>query len=295
MVGQSAYIASHGYNLAYLTDLNAVPQLELGPNDSIYRPYPQFQSLGGILSNARSNYNSLQLSFDRRMSSGLEFSGNYVWSKFLDNQDSSGWGTKQGNQPYQNAYSPSANYGPSNFDVRNALKGQLIYELPVGKGKHFLNNNDIVDEVLGGWRTSMTMVIQDGQPFTPYLSNNNTYSLASGSVQFPNQVANPKAGAQGVREWFNPTAYEDPGPGVFGDMQRNSVYGPGIVTFNGSAAKTFVIHERLQFSLSASFANLFNHPAFGQPDLLIGPGHNGTINSVTIGGRSGQLVGKITF
>ena len=67
------------------------------------------------------------------------------------------------------------------------------------------------------------------------------------------------------------------------------------MTFNGSAAKTFVIHERLQFSLSASFANLFNHPAFGQPDLLIGPGHNGTINSVTIGGRSGQLVGKITF
>src|SRR6185312_13519676 len=104
----------------------------------------------GSTNNAISNYNSLQASIQKRMTSGLEFNFNYVWSHFLDDQDSSAWGGYGGAQIYQNSYVPSANYGPSNFDIRNAFKGHVIYQFPLGRGRRFLNNNYALDLLLGG-------------------------------------------------------------------------------------------------------------------------------------------------
>ena len=98
-------------------------------------PYPIFLGLSGSTNNAITNYNSLQASITKRMRNGLSFDFNYVWSHMLDDMDSSGWGSRAGPQSYQNANHPSANYGSSNFDVRNAFKGYAVYELPVGRGK----------------------------------------------------------------------------------------------------------------------------------------------------------------
>ena len=61
------------------------------------------------------------------------------------------WGSREGPQTYQNSYTQSSNYGNSNFDVRNAFKRNIVYELPFGHGKRFLNKNWLVDEVVGGW------------------------------------------------------------------------------------------------------------------------------------------------
>ena len=61
------------------------------------------------------------------------FKFSYVWSHFLDDLDTAGWGSHAGAANCQNSYVPSANYGNSNFDVRNAFKGYVIYELPFGR------------------------------------------------------------------------------------------------------------------------------------------------------------------
>ncbi len=50
--------------------------------------------------------------------------------------------------------------------MRNALKGSVVYQLPFGRGRQFLNNNWLLDEVFGGWQGSGTLVVQSGQPFT---------------------------------------------------------------------------------------------------------------------------------
>jgi len=138
-----------------------------------------------------------------------------------------------------------ANYGPSNFDVRQMLKGQAVYQLPFGKGRKFLNNNAILDEAVGGWLLSGTLVTQGGNPFTPVMETNNSYSLSSTAAQYPNVVGNPKAsGSSGtVNEWFNVAAYASPDPGKFGNMHRNSVYGPGLHQVNAALRKTFPIWE----------------------------------------------------
>ena len=289
------YVGSHGSHLPFLTDVNQVPEGRLGPNDANFRPYPEFQSLTGVTTSAISNYNALQAGITRRFSSGLMFNFNYTWSHMLSNQDSSGWGTKQGNQPYQRAYDPMANYGPSNFDIRHMFKGQVIYDLPFGRGRSHLNQSAALDEAIGGWRLSGTLVAQTGNPFTPYMLTNNSYSLSSNGLQFPNVVGNPALANPSINSWFNVNAFAAPAPGTFGNMGRNSLYGPGLWTVGTSLVKTFTITEHVKLDFSANATNLFNHPSFALPDPLIGPGHIGKITAVTVGGRQMEFVGKIRF
>jgi hypothetical protein len=295
MFVEIGYIGSHGTHLPWLTDLNQVPESKLGPNDAAFRPYPEFQSITGVTTSSISNYNALQAGITRRMSNGLMFNFNYTLSHMLSTQDSSGWGSKQGNQPYQRAYSPALNYGPSNFDVRHLFKGQVIYNLPFGAGRTFLNKSSALDRTIGGWTLSGTIIAQTGNPFTPYMLVNNSYSLSSNAVQYPNVIGNPARANPTINSWFNVSALAAPLPGTFGNMGRNILYGPGLNTVNLSLQKTFTITERVKLDFFASATNALNHPSFALPDLLIGAGHIGRITGVTVGGRQMELVGKIRF
>ncbi len=294
-----SYVGSRGSNLLFNTDLNQVPVSQLGPGDSIYRPYPQYQTINGFTTQGLSNYNALQAQYERRFSNGLMFNFNYTWSHMLDNQDSSGWGSKEGTTVWQNAHVPSANYGASNFDVRSMFKAYGVYDLPFGRGRKYLNSNKVADEAIGGWTLSLTWLGQGGNPYTPHmLDATNSFTLSSGGgfAWFPNQVGNPKSGSfKGIHGWFDPSAYASPSPGTLGNMRRNSVYGPGVYVMNSSIHKVFPIWERVSFDFSANATNVLNHPSFAQPDLNIGPGHTGQITGTTVGGRNLMLVGKLRF
>lgn len=299
MVANLAYVGSHGFNLNFPVDINQVPESKLGPNDNpTGRPYPQFQGLGGSTNNAISNYNSLQATIQKRLTAGLEFNFNYTWSHFLDDQDSSGWGSRGGWQNYQNAFSPSANYGPSNFDIRNILKGQVVYDLPIGKGMRFLNNNQLLDEAIGGWETSATIIAQGGNPFPLTTGNDNTsFNQTGGYTQYPNRIGDPLAvpGGRSINNWYNLNAFAVPAPGTYGNERRNSLYGPGLTDVNFSLGKTFPIWREVLMEIRGEADNVLNHPSFGQPGTTVGPGSNATITSVTVGGRTMQLYGRISF
>ena len=120
---QMAYVGSHGYNLVFPSGINQLTQANLGKGQAS-RPFPQFQNLNGYQVGAVSNYNSLQVSANKRFAHGFSFDTNYVWSKFLDDIDSSGWGSRAGNLSYQDPYNFAANYGPSNFDSPQRMEGQ---------------------------------------------------------------------------------------------------------------------------------------------------------------------------
>jgi hypothetical protein len=301
LMAQLGYVGSHGTNLLYNTDLNQVPVGLLGPNDASSRPYPQYQSINGFTTNATSNYHALQAVVASRMWKGLTMNANYTWSHMTDAQDSSGWGSQQGTTIWQNAYDPRANWGASNFDVRNMFKAYGTYDLPFGRGRRYLNKNAFLDEGIGGWTMSLTFVGQGGHPFTPYMAQpNNSYASgnqASGFQWFPDQVGNPMAAGQSgtLKQWFNPAAYKVPNPGTLGNMRRNSVYGPGLHVINGSIHKTFPIWERFNFELAANATNLINHPSFADPDPVIGPNHHAQITGVNEGGRIVELVGHLRF
>lgn len=297
-MAEISYVASHGVHLSFPVDINQVPVGKLSPTDATgatnARPYPQYHGITGSTNNGISNYNSLQAAIQRRFTSGLQFNFNYTWSHFLDSQDSAGWGGQAGNQLFQNSYVPSANYGNSNYNVPNMLKGEIVYMLPVGKGRQFLNNNYVLDQIIGGWQTAATVIAQSGNPFTPIMERNLSYSQAG--EQFPNQVGNPNSGPHGTTaEWFNVAAYAQPTNGTFGDVQRNSLYGPGLTELNLNLGKTFPIWRNVLLEIRADATNALNHPSFANPDPYIGPGHTAQIRGVTVGGRTMQLYGRISF
>jgi hypothetical protein len=299
LIASIGYIGSHGSHLAFTTDLNQVPENLLGPNDAGSRPYSQFQSLTGYTTEGISNYHAFQADVTRRFSRGLTFNFNYTWSHMLSNQDSAGWGTLQGATPYQRAYAPLANYGPSNFDVRHMFKGHVAYELPFGRGRRFVNSSQVLDEVVGGWQIFGDFISQTGSPFTPYMATNNSYSLSSSTnaVWYPNVVGDPKAvsGGQNINSWFNTNAFAAPAPGTFGNSGRNIVYGPTLNAINMSLHKTFSFTERIKLDFSAGATNLLNHPSFALPDKLIGPGHFGQITGTSVGARQMELIAKVRF
>ncbi len=308
MVAELAYVGSHGFNLNFPTDLNQVPQSKWSSNDSADRPYANFQGIQGSTNNAISNYNSLQASATQRFNSGLSFTFNYVWAHMLDDQDSSGWGSRAGPQDYQLALDPAANYSNSNFDVRHAFKGYAVYQLPFGKGKQFLNGSRPLDEAVGGWQVAGTVVLQTGNPFTVY-GNQANYSLAG--TTFPNRVqgVSTTPANRSINNWFNPAAFSQPADGTIGNVRRNSLYGPGINVFNLSAAKSFTVpyREGIQVEFRADAQNVFNHASFGPPGNThlggsAGPGtpYGGgpgtyAINGVTVNGRDLQLALRVSF
>jgi len=264
MEAEVAYIGSHGSHLAFPVDINQIPLSRLSPTaGQADRPYPQFKGLSGNTNNAISNYNSFQAQIQRRFSGGLSFSGNYTWSHFLDDQDSSGWGSRGGTQVYQNAYSPSANYGNSNFDQRHAVKGSVVYDLPFGRGRHFLNDNSFVDAIIGGWQSAATLVAHGGQPFTVTMAKNTSQALAGN--QFPNVVGDWHLSNPSILNWYNASAFVQPAPGTFGNERRNSLVGPGLSVINFSLGKHFSVRERYSLQLRIDASNILNHPSFGNP------------------------------
>ncbi len=302
---QLAYVGSHGFNLAFPTDLNQVPVALAHPGDvTAVRPYPNFQGISGSTNNAISNYNSLQASVTERMTRGLSLSFSYVWSHFLDDLDSSGWGSRAGEQPFQLANNPAANYSNSNFDVRHAFKGYAVYQLPFGRGKQFLNGSHLSDEVVGGWQVSGTVVLQTGNPFTVYADQAN-YTQAGSTFPNRNPGVSWKPAHQSIQNWYNAGAFLRPADGTFGDVRRNSLYGPGLKVFNFSAAKSFTVPygEGIKVEFRADAQNVFNHPSFGNPSTGLG-GSSGagtpytstsSISSLTVNGRNLQLALHVSF
>lgn len=328
-VGQVAFVGNKGRHLNTSgVDINQVPKNKLGQGRSA-SPYPIFGTITGSTNNAISNYNALQATLTKRMTYGLQFSANYTWSHFLSDMDSSGWGSRGGWQDYQDANNIHANYSNSNFDIRNMLKGEVVYQLPFGKGKQFLNNNLVVDEVLGGWQLSGTFIYQGGNPVSVTTGGNNTSGNLSGSSkQFAILVGdytkpwqsynlktksysgptyayhslnswfndNVEAGGDslGSQPWENPADYTN----QFGTFHRNKIYGPGLSDINFSIGKSFaVIPDRgVKFQLRAEATNILNHPSFGQPgNNAIGTNAPEQITSVTVGGRTWEMVGRFSF
>ena len=329
-VASVAYVGSKASHLAYNTDGNQITNPALlsptdvsgcngatlatpltGPN-ACARPFPAFGGLGGSNYNARSNYNALQIDLRKRTSYGLNFDVNYAWSHMLDDQDSAGWGSTAGAQVWQIGDNPASNYGNSNFDIPQALKGTFTYELPFGTGKHFANRNKPVDAVVGGWRLAGTFIYQDGTPFTVLDNGVNDYSQAgnvfanpiqgvsahSGTCSNGARVGTVSGGSNGYGCWFNPSAYETPteqGNGAFGVGGRNTLFGPKLGNLDLSLAKTWHITERIGLTLRGDFLNALNHPSFTLPNNDVSSSGVATITGTSNAARFIQLGAKLVF
>jgi hypothetical protein len=293
-----AYVGNHGSGLPYPVNINQIPQADLGllPVQN-YRPYPQYSAINGNYFDGYSNYDALQVSFQKRLSRGLSFNTNYTWSKFMSNYDSSGWGSRNGTNNIQNSFARNTTYSLSNFDIPQAWKGSLVYVLPFGKGHKLLGGNSVLNMIAGGWQVSSLYLWQSGNTFTPIMNSNSTNSQANS--QYPNVVPGvPLYPAnQSAAQWFNPAAFVSPGQYTYGNAGRNILRGPRYSDVDFSAAKVFQLpkleHGQLQFRFDAT--NALNHTSLGIPNASIGGSTVGQITSAALSGRTLQLGARLSF
>ncbi|MGA8502440.1 MAG: carboxypeptidase regulatory-like domain-containing protein [Candidatus Sulfotelmatobacter sp.] len=279
----ASYIYTRGQNLNFATDTNqattpgstAVGGFECTSFYHCGNPNPVFNSISSQLYDGYSNYNALQLRLQKRMSYGVSFQLNYAWSKSIDTGTGNGHGS--GIDIYQNAYTPSANYGLSDFNAANTLIGQITYELPFGHGRQFALHGPL-DQIAGGWRLASLFQWHGGVPYTPVIQSSVsggidpglTPAFAAGSYLYPEQVGSPSVSGRSHSNWFNPAAFQDPADGTFGNAGRNTLIGPGFSNVNLSLAKEFRLHEAIALEVRADAYNMFNHISWGNPDANVG-------------------------
>ena len=284
---------------------NAGAAQPAGCPKSPYQDTPGVGYTGNIRftdSNAMMNYNALQASFRQRLSHGLQYIANYTFSRAMTNSIGF-YGAPGINNPSayaQNVYNLSADYGPTGQDVRHAINFNLVYDLPLGRGRKFGGNMPLVlDEVVGGWKVSLTGISYSGFPVT--LTANNNSQVNSGA-QRPNKLRPLKIVNRSMNNWFgtDPSAtpcitpgvdngvcaYGQPAFGTFGTARTGTERAPSFQTYGASVTKDFTIWHEQQINFRADADNLLNNAFLGNPQNNITNTQFGNITNQTTPIRS---------
>ena len=284
-VVEVGYLGSEGH---FLERFRAINEALPGPGSVKSRqPYPEFGRIQEVDGEANSGYNSLTAKVTRRFSSGMTYLAGYTWSKSID----TGSGIRTLGQDSlfpQNSYCVSCERALSIFDNRQRFVTSLLYELPFGKGKAFLNRGGIANQVIGGWNVSTIVTAQSGFPLTVMDGNVSNVGAGFDRPNATGQATNLSSGKRSVYQWFNTDAYAQQASQTFGNAGRNTVIGPGIVNFDFSTLKDFHFTESkfLQFRMEAF--NFFNHPNWSDPDTYLPD------QPYAKGGTFGQIFGTRT-
>jgi hypothetical protein len=239
------------------------------------RANPALGAAWAWFSEGDSSYNALQLDVNHRFGGGLALRGVYTWSKALDDGDSLN-ATTAGNAPglVSNPFDLQADWGPATYDVRNVGVITGLYELPIGRGKPFLNDlGGIANGFTAGWTVDSIVTLQSGFPFTPELSYNpsNNGDTKNPVRPFKNPNFTWPVILGKPSQWFNPTAFlaPPPGSGFYGNIGRDSLTGPGLATWDFSVLKDIPLHERLSLQFRAELFNILNRANFNTSNVIV--------------------------
>jgi len=288
-----AYVGSRGDHLEYANNVNQpLPAMgyDFDPriacttttpfpctqrvSTDYVRPYQGWSSISGTVPVGRSNYASLQVNLQKRMSHGLSYGVAYTWSKTL----------ALSSNP-QNAYDGNADYGLTGFSRANVLNINFVYDLPF-----FSNMTGVPGAVLKGWETTGILTFESGWPLTIGLS-----TPTQGLATRPDAVAGQSsAGPKTVAEWFNTNAYTAPPFGFYGNAGVGTATGPGMNVWNMGFFKNFGLGEHVRLQFRAEMFNIWNRANFNSVATTYGAGGFGEVNGA-LDPRIMQFALKLLF
>jgi hypothetical protein len=250
-----SYVGSNARKLLELSQLN------------VSAINPSFSTLVVYKNGLSSNYNSLQLKFQRRITHGLQVLGTYTWAHALD------YGSYNASFPYQ--------YGNSDYDVRHNATVALSYDIVGTK------QNDWLNALTRDWGVDGRFTVRTGFPVT--LSGNSSYDLVTEQLSYGglNRVPGVPLYVSGTtvygRERINPLAFAVPASGQVGNAPRNFVTGFGAIQTDVAIRREFPILDRLHGQFRIESFNLLNHPNFGTIGAICGGAINSTCTNVQFG------------
>jgi len=243
---------------------------------------------------ASSIYHALEVTLDKRYSSGLQFTSNFTWAKLIGD-GSFDDATVAGAVPVASPTDLSLNRSLGSEDVQLRSTNDVIYELPFGRGKTFGRNMSRgLDYALGGWRVSAVGVLQSGTPFS-VTEETDPFGSGGSYGTLPNRIRTGDVSNPTIHRWFDSTAFAvvPNNSGILGSARRNILRGPGQDTWDATVMKDLHFTERYFLQLRCDAFNAFNHPWFGQPNTDVQSSQVGVITSTAVTTNSRELQGSI--
>jgi len=291
---------------------SGIPDLGIPPsirNTAIQSP-GFFPPTNITRTNADGTYHALQVKVTKRMSRGLQFSAAYTLAHSIDDSnDPLLPEAGAGSFPVDSRNFQIVSRGNSDNDIRHRGVVSFTYELPLGRGKSYLQNG-IPGRILEGIQISGIVSAQTGHPYSIFsLQDNGRTGI--GSFSYPDVIGDPFASTgpritpDGVRTGasnVNAFTADSDFLGHVGDSGRNQFYGPHYTNADISLIKNMSITERFKLQIRSEFFNLFNTPQFSQPSAFPGDTNGfGLSTSVitrsdgTTSARQIQLALKLNF
>ncbi len=319
---------------AYLTEL--VPNPYFGsvssgllsqrniPREQLLKPFPQFaafttaNAFGGSLNWFRppvgdSLYHAVTFRFERRFTKGVSLTAHYTISKLLDTGGAGNGAAFLDASALRDIFNTRLERSVGSFDVPQRLVVHYSFDVPVGKGRRFLNSTPAwADRVIGGWNLFAFHTLEKGLPVNvggPDLSRLAGASPSRVSVvpgvdpryDLSTSIANardynPQCGC--TKPWFNPAAFTTTpefsipnGPRFLPNIRQGNLYNMDV-TVN----KSLKIYERFRFSLQGHFFNILNHATFTGPSVISVTSANfGSAGGTLDNARRIEVGGKLTF
>jgi hypothetical protein len=310
-----AYVGTRGVHLPYQdSDVNIVlPTLVNGvytwptPRGSGIRQNPAVGQIQALLWNSTSSYSGLQVLLTRSLSHGLQFGAAYTYSKAEDTESSSNASGAFNNSVRRLYFCPRCGFGLADFDTRHIFNLNYVWTIPGLKG------SAMERYITGGWEWSGITTISTGQPFTPSISGDPLgMNAVSASFDYPNRVYGPgcdtAVNPHNAASYLNVSCFQFPNPSTtFGNIQRNSIIGPGLLLVGSSFSKNIPVRkisDIFNVQLRADIFNVLNHanlqmPTASSAQVFTVTGarvpNAGAITSTATSSRQLQLSAKISW
>lgn len=249
--------------------------------------------LGSFLmeSNSASNYNSLQVTVNKRLSKGLQMLLSYTYSHSLDDysgSDVSDISVLPGNMVDEH------NYGSSDFDRRHRFVASYLYSFP----DFYRGDSAFGKKLLNSWSLSGIVTLQSGAPFSIY-GEDSAFEATTADLAPGRTLASAiKSGSVNSRlnDYFDPTAFVVPTAyGDFGTLGRNIIPGPKQINTDFAIVKFIPVREQQGVEFRTEFFNLFNNVNFADPVNIASSANFGQIVATSTGPRVIQFALKYTF
>ena len=271
------YVGSQSHNELLQATGNTAKVPGPGSLASRGQPYPQY---GGPFpfdsDSGPASYNALQAKLQKSLSSGLYFLASYTWSKSLDITSDAYAAAPE------NIYNLHADWGPSDFDLRQIFVLSGVYALPIGRGKRLLSTpNGFVQTIAGNWSVGGILSMHSGGPFDVTASGD--VANVGGGTQRANEIGNPYSAPafhQSRNEWVNTSAFANPAQYTFGNESRNNLVGPPYKDVDINAYKDIPLPKGVTLQFRSEFFNIFNHTNYGLPvNNVISPAFGEILNA----------------
>ncbi len=317
---QTGWVTTQARHLETSPGTNNVTQLLANNDDGgLSRPFQDFgRGSSYRVTNGNSNYHGLQTKVEKSFSNGLSLLFTHTWAKALsDAGDSLNGGSLSGYRaPDIPGFGVHRDYTLASFNIKNVIHISGGYELPFGKGKHFMANaTGVAQTALGGWSLNWVATLQGGQPITLSCPNGTATGAGCYDLKVAGQdpklgihrfsVTNSDGSVSNYTGFFgNPAAFTQPcqlGRDSGGNLipllgspagcvplsglaalggQGGQVDGPGYHRLDLSLFKDIHLTERFKLQFRTEAFNILNHPNFNAPNF----GGNG-VNAIAGSGN----------